>query len=349
MIFKRLLYVFLLIVVFRAVTRSSFGQMNNPLPVLEFIVPKPGQTYEGAIRFKATFKNMTNRTCKVRMADVDMIHHHILGADEKKPASQRVTMWLEDKYFPCSPGAHSLELIVTLKDDPDTVLLKQRIHFTIKKPPSLDRALAEAERSSYICYGSAFEGAERRYAELANHFSSTDPAARRVLEWQADKLFEERIRYALSGISGLSSIAWRYAEALDPDRALGILETARRVFEEDFSLLAVHPVKGTIPYYDANPFYNPSCFKEIADLYARYGHLDKALAWCDKEEVFFRKVAEKAKSMDDRRGAFYTLSRLYDRSALYHLLLADDEQAWENHRSQSRVFRQKAEALISSE
>jgi len=335
----------LLLIIILPAAQALSGAAKEVHPVLEFITPQSGQTYEGAITFDIGLKNVTNQSYKVRISCFDMVHHFILQPYGNRSATQRVTMRIKDEYLPCSPGTHTLDVVIFPLNDPDTVLLKKEIPFTIKIPrgPDTDRL------NKVLSANVRIELAENRYASLMSGFSPADPAVKRIQAWQADQLCETRVKFAIQGINQLAIMARYYRDALDPERALAILKTADRIFEEDFPLLAIHPVKGAIPYYDVEAFYDPYFFEIIADLYAQYGHLDKALAWCEKEEVFFREVAEKAKSMDDRRGAFYTLSRLYDRSALYHLLLADDEQAWENHRSQSRVFQQKAKALISSE
>lgn len=329
---KKWIYILCFLGAFVAQGRTKGRTKGNVLPVLEITQPLSGKTYEGNVVFIADLRNVTNQIYKVRISCFDMVHHFI-------PEQSWQGWRIEDRYLPCSPGSHTLEVVVFLRDDPETILLSKEIDFRVKKPSQPD----EDELNRALKTRENFDLAENRYAGLMSGFSSSDPLANRIQAWQADQLFDARVGNAIYAINNLSTLARYYMKALDPDRALGILETAGRIFEEDLPSLAVHPVKGAIPYYDWETF----CyfFETFADLYVRYGHLDEALAWCDKEIVLYHEIAEKAKSTKGQRKAFYQLRGLHERVALYNLLLADDELVWEEHQSKADAFYKKGLAL----
>jgi len=294
--------------------------------------PIEGKTYDKNTEVSLSFEHLKPIHYKAKISLFGMTHYYSITQKEKR---------IFDPYFPASPGAHTMQIFLYSWDNPDELLLKKEIHFTLTLPKK-----KRTENPIHFIQLTLddLQSLENSYQALCAY--SSDPTLNAIRLKVADQLFNARLEYAKRMISSITSFAYRYASDMDLNHALALLETAQRLYENDYKRMLIHPIKGNVSedYLKIN-IYPPSFFTAMIRLYARAGYPEKTLYWCQRKINFYQNTLQKNLTKKQRYSVTRNLYYQYNEIAFFALLLNNNEEAWATY-NQKSLFYKKISAQL---
>ena len=311
-------------------------------PEFKLLVPAEGQKYSGHVVVYGEFPKAPERPIRVRVQGLDVVHHFVFLPTDRRYIRPGRGYEFRDHYLPCREGSHAVD-VSAWYDDAPALVVTRRAQFTITQPAGPAEQETTTARNRPGQAQSLITTAERRLEVYLEAVRARTCSEERVQKGR-DELASLLVNEVFERLNALSDLAWLYASALDRDRALACLEIARAAHDATPATLS-HPLLPAPVHWKATTWRSsaPAFLQSFADLCARFGHLDQAVAWQERQAQWYRdRAADPALDAKDRGMAVRYEAGCYQSMAFYHLLLRNDQAAHQQWTAKAAEVQKKA-------
>jgi len=262
--------------------------------------------------------------------------------------------WYEifDHYF--LPGKGPNRLTVTVKgEDEKTIVAEGSVSFALGELSDEKKVEGLAEvRSKIISAALNLERKRNSYKEAFTASKNQKDYNSYLLETAAEDYLSGRNRDLIDRIGAFAALADFYDRSFRPGEALGALQHAEEIYEEEKGLKTSAAPAGELPIVDwpGSCAWAPDHLEGYAKFYARRMALERAAGWLEKAAAFYEDQATRRGGSDESitRDAKFHAACIYRKIAQYHFMLDKDMAAYETWMGRFMRTLPKEKAVLAS-
>lgn len=337
-------YLICTIACFSLLTIAAAGEK----PSLEIVSPQTGGEYDGGLKVVLWLRNLPQRRLLVNIHLGEITHAFVVDPhlDPPRPVYSPAgpPAWsVEDSWLYFEPGPQRIEVVAFHSDQPEEELFRQSVAFEIKPASLEDMPAMRGLHGRAGLHGCSQVMALERVVFEWRAASLHEPAARAALEDLKDRLHHARLSAWSDYSYALRMLHAYYMRALQYDKALGVLQRgeqfAARVDEQMRGYSGPAAAKGRRAWEGTRA----SFLRAVTDMYARLGRLDETIEGCRREIEHAEAQLERESDTESPHWWQYDLLEGHRRKALFHMLLAGDEEAYNKWQARTRELRAQSQ------